>query len=206
MKPIALALLSALVPAGLMLSGLFSPRHAAAQTQAQAPVSVPAAWDAAPKIAELSAQAARLKPLLEQLTPEDWVAKGAPATYVTQWRDAKLELDYLATAASILQKQPEKLTAALDTYFRLQSLEVRLDSLIEGVRKYHNPAVGDLITGVLRANSANRDGLRQYITDLATQKEQEMGVIDAEAQRCSADLNRLRSSSKAAPARTKSGK
>ena len=152
--------------------------------------SVTAVWDTTGKIAELAAQAARLKPLLEQLTPEDWVAKGAPDAYVAQWRDARLELDYLAAAAGQFQKQPERLTAALDTYFRMQALAWRLETLVDGVRKYQNPAVGDLILSVLRSNSANGDGLRQYISDLAAQNEQEFTVMDQEAQRCRVEINR----------------
>jgi hypothetical protein len=38
--------------------------------------------------------------------------------------------------------------------------------------------------GVSAENSANRDKLRQYITDLAAAKEQEFDVADKEAQRC----------------------
>jgi hypothetical protein len=154
---------------------------------AQAP-TVTAVWDTSRNVAALSAQAARLKPLLDQMTPQEWVAKGAPETYLSQWRSAQAELDYLAEAAGVFEKQPEKLTAALDTYFRLQAVEWRLESLIEAVRRYQNPAVGDLILGELRQNSPHRDGLRQYIMDLAAQKEQEFSVIDQEAQRCRAEL------------------
>ena len=42
-------------------------------------------------------------------------------------------------------------------------------------------------------NATKRDQLRQYITDLATQNEQEFAVVDREAQRCRDDQNgRLR--------------
>ena len=37
-------------------------------------------------------------------------------------------------------------------------------------------------------NSTNRDRLRQYLQDLATQKEEEFQVADREAQRCRAAL------------------
>ena len=37
-----------------------------------------AVWDNSPHGADLAAQAARLKPLLDQLKPEEWVAQGAP--------------------------------------------------------------------------------------------------------------------------------
>src|SRR5713226_9293028 len=156
---------------------------------AQAP-GVSAEWDISQTVSALSAQAKRLKPILDQLTPRDWVSKGAPAAYVTQWQGAQDELGYLVDSANALEKQPERLTVALDTYFRLQSLELRLNSLVDGVRNYQNPAVGDLLVGVLGENSANRDKLRQYITDLAQTKEQEFKIVDQEAQRCRTVLTR----------------
>ena len=91
-------------------------------------------------------------------------------------------------AAALFEQQPERLPAALDTYFRLQSVEWRLESLIEAVRRYQNPAIGDLILGELRQNTSHRDNLRQYITDLAAQKEQQFSVVDEEAQRCRAQV------------------
>jgi hypothetical protein len=147
-------------------------------------------WDVAPTVDALAAQAKRLKPILDQLTPREWIAKGAPQAYVTQWTGAQAELGYLVDSAAALKKQPERLTLALDTYFRLQGLTARLDSLVDGVRTYQNPAVGDLLIGILAENSANRDKLRQYITDLAATKEQEFDVVDKEAQRCRTNLNR----------------
>ena len=72
----------------------------------------------------------------------------------------------------------------------MQAVEAQIGSLVEGVRRYQNPAVGDLLVGVLAANSENRDQLRQYITDLAQSKEQEFRVVDQEAQRCRGNLMR----------------
>jgi hypothetical protein len=166
---------------------------------AQTPAGVATPWDTAPMVAALSAQAARLKPILDQLTPKEWVAKGAPDAYIAQWKGAEDELGFLSDSALALEKQPEKLTLALDTYFRLQSLELRLHSLVEGVRNYQNPAVGDLLVGVAAENSANRDKLRQYITDLASAKEQEFEVADKEAQRCRGMLTKQTPAKPAAP-------
>ncbi len=163
-----------------VLLPLFSLAFAAC---AQTP-GVATPWDTTPMIAALSAQSARLKPILDQLTPKEWVAKGAPEAYISQWQGAEDELGFLSDSAKALEKQPERLPLALDTYFRLQSLEIRLHSLVEGVRNYQNPAVGELLMGVAAENSANRDKLRQYITDLAVTKEQEFEIADKEAQRC----------------------
>jgi hypothetical protein len=155
---------------------------------AQASVSAP--WDIKETIVALSEQTARLKPVLDQLTPDEWVPKGAPVAYVAQWRSAQRELSDVDQASAVLQKQPEKLSAALNVYFRIQTLEARLTSLVDGVRTYQNPAVGDLIVGIVGENSGNRDKLRQYIADLADQKEQEFAIADKEAQRCRVQLNR----------------
>ncbi len=151
---------------------------------------VSAPWDISQTLTSLAEQAQRLTPILDQLTPEKWQAKGAPAAYAAQWRSARSEVGYLLAAVESTKKQPEKLSLALETLFRLQAVEAQVDSLVEGVRKYQNPAVGELLTSVVSANSANRDQLRQYITDLAEIKEQEFQVVDREAQRCRGALMR----------------
>lgn len=151
---------------------------------------VQAEWDINKTLDSLSATAKRLQPILNQLTPQEWVSRGAPDTYVAQWKGAQAELGYVGDSAKALEKQPERLTLALDLYFRMQGLESRLNSLAEGVRNYQNPAVAELLFGVLSENTANRDKLRQYITDLAANKEQEFKIVDEEAQRCRGVLSR----------------
>jgi hypothetical protein len=173
------------------------------QAPGQAP-SVPASWDVSKSVSELAAQVAQLKPLLAQLTPRDWVEKGAPEAYLGQWEGARQELDYLDQTARTLEKQPEKLTAALDVYFRLQGIEWRLESLSEGARKYQSAASGDQLAAAVGEDATKRDQLRQYITDLATQNEQEFAVVEREAQRCREEQNKLPPRPAAAPAKKNS--
>ena len=155
----------------------------------QAAPSVPAPWDVSKSVGELAAQVAKLKPVLARLTPQAWVEQGAPAAYVGQWQSAQQELDYLDQTARALEKQPEKMTAALDLYFRLQAVEWRLQSLSEGARKYQSPAAGDQIAEAVGVHATQRDQLREYITDLAAQNEQQMAVMNREAQRCREEQN-----------------
>src|SRR5579862_2687140 len=110
---------------------------------------VAAPWDEAKSVAELAQRVSRLQPIVEQLNPSAWVEKGAPETYVAQWEGAKKELGYMADAAAALEKQPEKLTAALDTYFRMQAVEWRINALLDGVRKYQEASVGDRLASTL---------------------------------------------------------
>jgi hypothetical protein len=150
-----------------------------------APTSgVSSEWDVRKLLDSLDVEAQHLKPVIDQVKPDGWGAKGASNTYVTQWKAAQAELRYFLSSSEALSRQPEKLTAALDTYFRMQALESTVSSVVEGVRKYQNPALANLMQGVLGENSANRDRLRQYVQDLAAQKEQELQVADREAQRC----------------------
>jgi hypothetical protein len=151
--------------------------------------SVPAPWDVSKSVGELAAQVAKLKPVLAQLTPQAWVEQGAPTAYVAQWQSAQQELDYLDQTARALEKQPEKMTTALELYFRLQAIEWRLQSLSEGARKYQNPAAGDVLAEAVGLHATKRDQLREYITDLAAQNEQQLAVMDREAQRCSEQQN-----------------
>jgi len=172
----------------------------------QAAPSVPAPWDVSKSVSELAAQVAKLKPVLAQLTPQAWVEQGAPPAYVDQWQGARQELDYLEQTARALEKQPEKLTAALDLYFRLQAVEWRLQSLSEGARKYQSPAAAGQIAEAAGLHATKRDQLRDYITDLATQNEQQLAVMDREAQRCREEQNTLHPPAPAPAKRTTKAK
>lgn len=147
-------------------------------------------WDTSRSTAQLAEKAAQLKPLLNQLKPEEWLQKGAPDAYIGQYEGARQELDQVMAAAARLEQQPEKLTVALDVLFRLQSLEGRIATLADGVRRYQSTSIGDSMASLVGDNTGNRDNLRNYIADLAAQKEQEYGIMDKEAQRCRGDLNR----------------
>ena len=147
-------------------------------------------WEVQKLMQNLEAQTKHLPGVIGQIKPDTWIPKGAPETYLAQWNNSQAELKYLLASSDALIKQPERLTVALETYFRMQALDTMLGSLIEGIRKYQNPALAELVQGVVDENSANRDKLRQYVQDLAAQKEQEFTVADKEAQRCRAQLMR----------------
>jgi hypothetical protein len=186
------------IPRALLLSAIF-----AASAAAQSP-GVPEEWDVRTLVHNLDIQAQHLKPVLDQVKPETWVAKGAPEAYVTQWKSSEAELRYLLQSSQAFAKQPDRLPLALETYFRMQAMDSMLGSLIDGIRKYQNPATGDLVQGVMNENSGNRERLRQYIVDLAAQKEQEFQIADKEAQRCRGTL--LNQSPGTRPARPAKGK
>jgi hypothetical protein len=145
---------------------------------------VPTEWDVQKLVQAVATQSARLEPLVEEIHPKEWVSAGAPAAYIQQWDSARAQARTLKLSSDNLVQEPARLTAALDTYFRLQNLEVSLSSLLDGVRKYQNPALADLLRSVIAENNASGQQLRQYLVDLAANKEQEFKVMDQEAQRC----------------------
>jgi hypothetical protein len=145
-------------------------------------------WDARKLIDALTTQAQHLKPIIDQVQPTGWLSKGAPDAYVAQWNTAQEQLKYLISSSDAFSRQPERLPLGLEIYFRMQAVDSTLGSLTEGVRKYQNPALASIMQSVIAENSTNRDRLRQYLQDLATQKEEEFKVADREAQRCRAAL------------------
>lgn len=141
-------------------------------------------WGIQPMLRALVQETQRLNPILRDLQPQDWVAKGAPESYVQMHGNVLAEIRYLSDRIGELEKDPERMTPALEAYFRLQSLEAALAALGEGVRRYQNPALADLILGVISENENNRSRLRSYLVELVSTKEHELRIMDNEAQRC----------------------
>ena len=151
---------------------------------------LPPEWEVRKDLAALVEQVGKLKPLLDAVKPDEWAQKGAPDTYKTQWKSVTSELDYLIRSTGELSRVPERLTIALEVYFRMQAVESMLSSLEEGVRKYQNPALADLLRGTMTEEAVHRERLRQYIVQLAATKEQELKVMNEEAQRCRTQISR----------------
>ena len=173
----------------LYLSLAFVPQSPAPAASTQSG-GVATPWDVRRMLDSLQADVQKLAPLLDQMNPDEWVRRGAPYSYVEQWKSSKTELGYFQTSARSMAKRPEQLSLVLDTFFRLEALDRQLGSLIEGVRKYHNPAVADVMQAFLNEGSRNHDQMRQYTLDLAKDKEHEFEVMDSEAQRCRAVISR----------------
>ncbi|MGI8988204.1 MAG: hypothetical protein ACR2I2_01315 [Bryobacteraceae bacterium] len=154
------------------------------------PSGISAAWDIDKTLQAISAHVTQLQPILEQIRPKEWIAKGAPDTYIAQWQSSVSQAKSLAASAQTFAQHPEKLPDSLQILFRIQSLDSSVNSLKEGLRKYQNPALADLLDGVAAENTGNRDKLQQYVLDLAMQKEQQFQVADREAQRCRESLSK----------------
>jgi hypothetical protein len=137
---------------------------------------------------EIGAHAGRLLPLLNQIDATAWVAKGASDTYVEQLESSRQQTRALADESTALSRNPEKLSGALQLFFRMEGLETMLNSLQEGAKKYQGREVAQSLAALFAEGGANRERLRGYIVNLAAQRELQFEVMDREAQRCRATL------------------
>lgn len=142
------------------------------------------AWDIRPVLKEIAAHAQRLIPVLDKIDANAMLQNGAPDTYAAQIESSKAQAKALAADVLALANSPEKLSADLEAFFRLLSLERTVPSIEQGLRKYWNPALADLLNTEMARNGANRERFQQYIVDLAAEREQEYAIMDHEAQRC----------------------
>jgi hypothetical protein len=169
---------------GLTLLVCGAALHAQTQPSPQQPAGLEPDWDIRPILQEISDHAARLLPVLDQIDAKSWVEKGASETYAAQWQSSKDQAKALADGARALARNPEKLSASLELFFRIEGLETMLASLEEGIRKYQGPAEAQALAGLAAENGANRERFRKYIVNLAAEREEQFRVMDREAQRC----------------------
>jgi len=141
-------------------------------------------WDLKKTLEALQSNGNRMIPVIDQLQPAEWISKGAPDGYQAQKSQVMLQLRGLTTQAQRLAADPERLTLALDIFLRIESFDLNLQSLAEGVRTYHNPAIAELMIGMRNENGHARQALRSYMVELADAKEQEFKIVDQEAQKC----------------------
>ncbi len=153
------------------------------QTQAEAGLETP--WDVRKIVNAVVNDDQQLDQLLAQMNPQQWYdQKGAPTTYIVQRQTAQRQLKDVLYAAGQLSQKTESLSLALDTYFRLEALEVTARSLEEGAQKYADRATSDKLSAVIAHSFNNRERFRDYIRDLAASTEQNFKIADEEAQRC----------------------
>jgi len=158
------------------------------QAPRQQPAGLETDWDIAAALQQIGDHAGRLLPALNRIDARSWIDRGASETYAEQLQAAKDQAQSVADGAKALAKSPERLPVALELYFRMQGIDTMLTSVEEGMRKYDNPASAQALVSLQAASGANRDRLQQYIVNLAAEREQQLRVMDQEAQRCRATL------------------
>jgi hypothetical protein len=160
------------------------------------PVGLETDWEIGGVLKEIAAHASRLTPALERIDARSWVDQGASETYGQQLQSAKDQARALNDGAAELVKNPERLSALLDVFFRIQAIDSMLGSVEEGIRKYGYKPDAQTLVGLQAETGANRDRLQRYIVNLAAEREREFQAMDREAQRCRAVVTAPRSGKK----------
>jgi hypothetical protein len=165
-----------------------------AQTATAEANGVTPEWDVRSYMSSLVADVQRMQSLLNRVDAPHWVKRGAPDAYIQQSKSSVEAIQHLVEATDALSREPERLPAALETFFQLERMELLVTSLNNGVRKWQSEYTANEISLALSANMVHRDRLRQHIRDLAAARENEFRIMNEEAQRCRGTLT------KAAPA------
>jgi hypothetical protein len=150
----------------------------------KAPAGLEAPWDVKQMLSDVAAQNQRFKPLLNEMKPEQWLANGAPPSYVNQYQQAQARVDDAIRAAGALSFQTDNLPLALDAYFRMEALEYVARSLEQCVRRYGERRQADQLATLIAQDFSHREKLRNYLQNLSTERDQEFKIADQEAQRC----------------------
>lgn len=156
----------------------------AAAPAGQSPAGSSSDWEMRPRIEKLGQNVGRLKPVFDQIHPGSWTIEGGPAAYQKQQKACADDLTYVQNAVTRWAAQPDKLSLMLETLIRIESMDQQAISLSQGVRKYQNPAVADILDAMLNSMSGDLEWLRTQSLEMAQQREKELEVAQKEAQRC----------------------
>jgi len=156
-----------------------------------------------PSIAtKISERSEHLKPMFEQIHAAEWIAKGAPDTYTSQWKSLVEQNQAIETDMAAIAGHPEGMQDVMRALFRVHRFDSDLNSLLGAIRRYQNPALADLIESVAVSDQAGVEKLQQYTLDLADATEKQLSVENEEAQRCRATLASQPPARTAAPKKT----
>ena len=156
----------------------------ASQSSAPIPAGLEADWDIAPVLQDIAKYTDKLLPAFDRIDARAWVDRGASETYAEQVQLCKDMVKTVAATARDLAQNPEQLAASINLFIRMQNLDVMLLSVEEGVRKYQTEADAQALAGIEAEGGPTRERFQQYIINLAGAREQDLKVMDEEAQRC----------------------
>ena len=145
-------------------------------------------WEVEEMAKTLDQNAGDARKLLEQVRPQEWIQNGASNAYVGQYETLLTELSNLSLSAQNLLRNPQKISVAVDTFLWLDRSWSMLNSIADGVRRYQNAALADLLISVSNRGTGAGEKLKEYMGGLAADREAQLEIAHSEAQRCRQDL------------------
>jgi hypothetical protein len=156
------------------------------QTPPQPLAGLETSWEIAPVIQDLGAHVGRLVPALDRVDVRAWVDRGASETYLEQLQSSREQARAVEDDSESLAHNPERLAGGISLLFRLEGLDLMLLSLEDGMRKYQSPRDAEALASLRAQAGPSRDRFERYLVQLAAEQEQQLRVMDEEAQRCRA--------------------
>ena len=144
-------------------------------------------WEVAAIAENLEAQAAQAEQILSGIKPEEWPQAGA-AAYSSQREALLVELGHLRNSARAMALTPERLPVVVDTFLWIDRTNSMMASMTDGVRRYQNAAVADLLESARSQYSGAGERLKEYMRQLAVSVDAQMQIAHEEAQRCRTQL------------------
>ncbi len=141
-------------------------------------------WEVEAMAKSLEEYSAGLQQLLEQVRPKEWVQKGASDAYGEQYEMLRLELSNVSLSAQNLGRNTEKISVVVDTFLWLDRSGSMLQSISDGVERYQNPALASLLRSAIARGQGAQEKLKEYMRELAVDREAQLEIAHNEAQRC----------------------
>jgi hypothetical protein len=141
-------------------------------------------WEVVELTKQLVEHTDNIRTILDQVRPKEWIQDGAPEAYVSQYETLQTELNNVILSAEALGRKPETLSLTVHTFLWLDRVNSMLDSMADGVRRYQNPSVAELLIAARNGNQGAELGLKDYMRQLADQWQIRMEIANDEAQRC----------------------
>ena len=141
-----------------------------------------------PRIEKLGQNVGRLKPSFDQIHPGSWTIEGGAEAYQKQQKACADGLTYVQNAVARWSAQPDKLSLMLETLIRIESMDQQAISLSQGIRKYQNPAVADILDSMLNSLSGELGVAAVAVARDGAAAREGTGIAQKEAQRCGTQI------------------
>lgn len=148
-------------------------------------------WEIIELAEDLYRNAGKVREILKRVRPGEWNQAGASSVYVSQRAVLKDNVNSLTLSAQEMIREPEKLSAAINTFLWLERVGSMVDSVAAGVRRYQSTALADFLESAGAKTLSSENLFKQYIRQRAVDQENELAIASDEAQRCRSELLKI---------------
>ena len=149
--------------------------------------SAPPPQEARQALEQLRAEVSNAGAALRQLEVSAWRGPGS-SNFLAVASSTRRQVTDIEPVLKRLVDQPIRLSAALQMYLALQHLEMNLNSLADGARRYQGPQAAAHLRNAANGLLDGRQKLGNYLLALVQFLERENTVTEQELESCRAQL------------------